>query len=586
MRDRLRIERSLKRAGRQTGSPLYEKYQVLKERLFTQEYSHWATEFPGGNDHGPGHVERVLEKLDQLTDGCLRDGQLLRPYELFLTMMSILYHDIGLLRGRTGHADNSALLVGEEQNDYLVDSRDRDIISAAVMSHSSTKDIAEETARFGDEEILGGQTVRPRVIAALVRLADELDEDYRRADPIVQKRLALQDGSRFYWEFCQRINGIQADYSSHDIQVSVAFLVEDAGRLVTVNGRQTSFISAFGEKLAKINRERAKVNQFLPENLRYHHVTATVKPLPKHKTWKRPRIFVFDEYASGQDFVAAFPELLAEPATKWLHEALAAIRSGHLDQAATTLAQLENVATELPTELRSRYFYDSACLHSMNADAADSTDTQNHLLAVSLTQLLEWLRIVLDDTGLSGREDPFNAIHRMSRDSDLYGVLANRRSQIMKRIPNELRAAVLSTPPPRQDPGDSGCFPRGSMVHTAAGLVPIEDIREGVAISSVEHGKLINASVARIRTRRENRCVCINGRYLLTESQPVATHGRGFVNAHEVYPGNAVLTADLRYETVRTVSTVDGRFEVFALTTDHPSHNYIVDGIVCHNDKH
>ena len=145
-----RLEQSLKQAEKKVGKPLCARYQVLKERLFTQEYAHWATAFPGGNDHGPGHIERVLEKLDQLIDGNTARRAPLRPYELFLAMLSILYHDIGILRGRAGHADTSGLLVGDERNDYLIDVRDRDIISAAVVSHSSSKDIADETAGFAD----------------------------------------------------------------------------------------------------------------------------------------------------------------------------------------------------------------------------------------------------------------------------------------------------------------------------------------------------------------------------------------------------------------------------------------------------
>jgi hypothetical protein len=160
-----RLELSLKQAAEEVDKPLLEKYKVLKDRLSKQEYGHWATAFPGGNDHGPSHIERVLEKFDQLINGNTARPAPLRPYELFLAMLSILYHDIGMLRGRAGHADASGLLVGEERNEYLIDLRDRDIVTAAVVSHSSSKDIAEETAGLADEELIGGQSVRPRVIA-------------------------------------------------------------------------------------------------------------------------------------------------------------------------------------------------------------------------------------------------------------------------------------------------------------------------------------------------------------------------------------------------------------------------------------
>src|SRR6266849_2410570 len=88
----LGIEKSLKEVGEKEGLPLYEKYTVLKNRLFTKEYSFWAMGFLGGNDHGPEHISRVLEKLNGLLGETPIDRGLINIYELFLAMMSILYH--------------------------------------------------------------------------------------------------------------------------------------------------------------------------------------------------------------------------------------------------------------------------------------------------------------------------------------------------------------------------------------------------------------------------------------------------------------------------------------------------------------
>jgi hypothetical protein len=50
---------------------------------------------------------------------------------------------------------------------------------------------------------------------------------------------------------------------------------------VLVKDRRRPFVSAFAEKLAKINRERMLVGQFLPEPLRYGQLKVSVKPLPR-----------------------------------------------------------------------------------------------------------------------------------------------------------------------------------------------------------------------------------------------------------------------------------------------------------------
>jgi hypothetical protein len=73
----------------------------LKTKLLRDIYPFWGQGFPGGNDHGPGHIERVLEKLDQLLGEDAIGKGLVGIYELYLAMISVLYHDICILGGRT-----------------------------------------------------------------------------------------------------------------------------------------------------------------------------------------------------------------------------------------------------------------------------------------------------------------------------------------------------------------------------------------------------------------------------------------------------------------------------------------------------
>lgn len=587
MSDRLGIERSLKQAEQRVGQPLYEKYRVLKDRLFSQEYAHWATAFPGGNDHGPGHIERVLEKLDQLIDGNGPGKNLLRPYELFLSMMSVLYHDIGLLRGRTGHADASSVLLQKEHNDYLLDPSDREIVSAAVVSHSSNKDINAETSRFANEEMIGGQIVRPRLIAALVRLADELDEDFRRADPILQGRLQLPEDSNFFWEFCQRVKGIRPDLNSHIINIDISFLDEDAGRSVLINGRRRPFVSAFSDKLAKINSERVLVNAFLPDALRYNYLKLSVKPLAGHAAWKHPRDFIFGEYTGGIDFVSAFPELLLEPANDWLNRAVKYMREGSLEKAVHVFEQLGEISHELPWRTQFRYFYESACLYSLKAGLVEAPSGRDELLETSLINLRQCIRILLDETWRADGENPYNSVFRMSRDSDLYCLLQFHRAEILRQLPPEMQSAV-SQDLPKQLPGKSfGCFPAHTPVSTPTGEVMIEDIEEGDQVVSIDFSGSppcrIVAQVIQVHTLREPRCVVINGRHVLTPSQPVYLSEGEFVAAGELAPDMSIMTSGLEPEVIRGVSVIDGYFEVYTLTTDHPSHNYLAGGIVCQN---
>jgi len=94
----LAIERSLKEAPERPGTKLWPRYELMKDRLLTVEYAQVMSGFPGGNDHGPQHILRVMAHLDHVL--APDPTAHLNPYELFLAMMAVLYHDVGILRGR------------------------------------------------------------------------------------------------------------------------------------------------------------------------------------------------------------------------------------------------------------------------------------------------------------------------------------------------------------------------------------------------------------------------------------------------------------------------------------------------------
>jgi hypothetical protein len=123
-------------------------------------------------------------------------------------------------------------------------------------------------------------------------------------------------------------------------------------------------------------------------------------------------------------------------------------------------------------------------------------------------------------------------------------------------------------------------------VSTPDGPVPIENIRENDTILSVDLSPcpaIIRTSVIRVHTLREARCICLDDRRLLTPSQPVCGPSGRFIAADELAAGSFVLTSSLEYEPIRSACIIDGYFEVYTLTTDHPSHNFIAEDLVCHN---
>jgi hypothetical protein len=576
----LGIEKALAGAG---GS-FIAKYRLMKERLLNVEYEHWAAGFPEGNNHGRQHITRVLEYLNRLL--ATKPLKHLNPYELFLAMMSILYHDIGLIQQRERHADISkSLLEGDSNDAYIINSIDKEIIAAAVVSHSSSKDIAAECAQFPREIVVGNYEARPKVVAALVRLADELDEDHRRADPILQQRLEnkLPPDSRFFWLFCQRVRGVRPNLTKKWIEFQLALEPQDTKDYGPVpGGRTRPFVVFAAEKLAKINQERVYVNNFLPEELQYAtlHVELTLRNHPK---WTTPQTFVFNDTTTAQRFLQSYPELLAEPANEAMEDILQLMGQGDLVKADQELHRLASVLADLPIDSQMRIVYNEACIHSMRAATfSDSSQEYEQALDEAARCLVEWFE--------RGQKGAFKAmgrtakseVYRMAADGDLAVVLSKRGTKLQKAIPRKHW-------PPREHwarrGSGGGCVPLGTYIDTPDGKCLVERLRPGDDVVSLRLGSAherVRATVVAVATTRSMRCIQINKSWLVTPTQPVRT-STGWVEAAALKEGDRVMDGYGTLVPIVDSEVVERAFEVFDLTITAPCHNYVANGLLCHN---
>jgi ribosomal 50S subunit-recycling heat shock protein len=120
-------------------------------------------------------------------------------------------------------------------------------------------------------------------------------------------------------------------------------------------------------------------------------------------------------------------------------------------------------------------------------------------------------------------------------------------------------------------PCHPGCFPAGTAVRVPGGTRPIERIREGDRVTTIDaDGKPSSAKVTGVFVTR-NRLLKVrteDGTLVTTETQPVALEGGGFRPAGELKVGDRVWRwVDGRRQAVAVlgVSGAEGAAEVFNL---------------------
>lgn len=220
-----------------------------------QAKSIWATpELTHYTDHTVCHSTRVIKHIDDLTALLPREDKL-NDNEGFVLLAAALLHDVGMQRVNVFDSDvaphlftpqvvaqgRSSKALCEElvrEHHHLISA---EWIRTELSSTWPNRNFVEEIAGVvkGHTKVdLGvledhrkaGEPMRTRLLAALLRLADELDLDFRRVDLDRLKHASITPESKAHWWKCHYVESV--DVLEHGrIQVTFRFSSEDTGQV-------------------------------------------------------------------------------------------------------------------------------------------------------------------------------------------------------------------------------------------------------------------------------------------------------------------------------------------------------------------
>ena len=197
----------------------FENLLIYCERHRRELYEEF-NQCPWFVDHGLDHVKGVLSNLDGILLPILkRFPNFLSDRELFYLLCAVLFHDIGMcyrekiddkysersIEIRKRHGLYSAEMILKDDK-LPLDYDERRIIAEIVKYHQSKAPLTEnQLKKLGNESLLSEpisetlgeeyEPIRLRLLAALLRLADACDINYRRARKELYDR-KLEDNRR------------------------------------------------------------------------------------------------------------------------------------------------------------------------------------------------------------------------------------------------------------------------------------------------------------------------------------------------------------------------------------------------------
>jgi len=275
----------------------FDRYKVIKGFLNDHVYKFIGAATSAEDqgvytDHSIDHFNLVIKYAGELL-GLQVEGELpiqnqkigLNPYEVFITLVSILLHDAGNVRGRAGHEKRPFKMFISMGVAAYNDEMEARTIAKVARAHGghigtvhSPKD--KDTIRGLKLDIssaYGSTQYRPRLIAALVRFADEICETKNRASRFMIAHDCLPQQSEIYHHYANSITSVIVDLPSRNISILYETTRSNVTKKYGKNKDKQYLIDEINCRLEKMFSELRYCQTFMYEVVLIERIRATVK---------------------------------------------------------------------------------------------------------------------------------------------------------------------------------------------------------------------------------------------------------------------------------------------------------------------
>jgi hypothetical protein len=246
------MKSSLSASGH-VGDVLIANYITARKILVEQVYEEIRATEPELSDHGPRHIQNVLENVGHLIG---KDKKYFNPWEHYFLGMVTLFHDVGNIQGRERHNERIKEVYVHTRGN--TDRQEMRMILQAAKAHTgNASDGSKDTLKeLEDGYYYQSQSVRLREIAAVLRMADELADGPQRTSRFVFETMGYAPESEIFHRYASCVE-VTIDRNSgrfalsFNIDVCKAVNIEDKHINSTRNLLEFCY-----KRLVKLDQER------------------------------------------------------------------------------------------------------------------------------------------------------------------------------------------------------------------------------------------------------------------------------------------------------------------------------------------
>jgi hypothetical protein len=291
----------------QSSHSYFKQYEQLVNVLRTDYYSKIDAglaanstlpgELPGiYTAHDSEHFDEVIVQAGALLNADLHLNSsvplpghpILNAYELYILLVAIRIHDVGNIYGRNRHEKKCFQILRDMGAAAGLHNPEKKIIANIAQAHGGFTDQGSKDT-IGELDITSDAAnvvSRPRLLAGIVRIADEICENRRRATNVLLESGTLPKQSEIYHRYAASILGNR--WSPVDRALHLTFWIrlcdvekpwgcEDRAPQGQAPITEVYLLDEIFSRLEKMDRERRYCNMYTREMFTIDSIKATLK---------------------------------------------------------------------------------------------------------------------------------------------------------------------------------------------------------------------------------------------------------------------------------------------------------------------
>lgn len=220
-------------------------------------------------DHGPEHIATVIRRASALM--CPNDNCRLTPYEAYLLLVAIHLHDVGNVFGRPEHEKKCRDILFDLDHTLVGgDAFEKRMMCDIAMAHGGYADednqdkdtiskLPYDPPRSGDKK-----SVRVKMLAAILRFADELADDYTRTSRFVMGNMKeVHPGSEIFHKYADRLRDVRIDAAERSISLRFELNYDVVSKKYQKHEDSRYLIEEIMDRTLKMHREHMYCTRFM-----------------------------------------------------------------------------------------------------------------------------------------------------------------------------------------------------------------------------------------------------------------------------------------------------------------------------------